>query len=490
MSNEGRKHIIVSILGFFLMFVFGYICPTWGPVTRMGVQYLGILIGWIVMCAFGIPMSMASVMSIAACALPGYYTAATVITGSIGSSFTVQALFIFVLVYIFEESGTGEFLVRWMLSRKFINGRPYLFTACFLFAIIVIGSCIGSFGALMITITVLENVAAVTGMKKQDDWIRFLLISVVGLSGITEIMYPFKPYAELYSGIFNSTLVSIGTSVSGATYLTTSITIAVMSFLLLLFVARFVFRFDLTKIKALDVTTLQTEEFKRIKPNQVIIFVAIIASFFHPFIVMLLPKGTFMYVFLNDMGQALFMALVIAILSLIRIDGKPIMNPAVAFAKGVNWNVIFAVGSVLVVGGGISAEGSGVTAWLLGIFSGTLGKMGPVPVIVIVSLLGCFITQFFSNASTAIILLTALAPMATVMYQNGVNVSVFVAVIGIGTLTACLLPCGSGQSAIMFGTDMFNDSEGQRWALSKGLIVAVTLAIAVMLAGILCISVL
>ena len=80
--------------------------------------------------------------------------------------------------------------------------------------------------------------------------------------------------------------------------------------------------------------------------------------------------------------------------------------------------------------------------------------------------------------------------MATVMYQNGVNVSVFVAVIGIGTLSACLLPCGSGQSAIMFGTDMFNDSDGQRWALSKGLIVAVTLAIAVMLAGILCISVL
>lgn len=113
------------------MFGFGYVCPTWGSVTRMGVQYLGILIGWIVMCAFGIPMSMASVMSIAACALPGYYTAATVITGSIGSSFTVQALFIFVLVYVFEESGTGEFLVRWILSRRFINGRPYLFTACF-----------------------------------------------------------------------------------------------------------------------------------------------------------------------------------------------------------------------------------------------------------------------------------------------------------------------------------------------------------------------
>ena len=71
MTRVNRKHIIVSILGVFFMFGFGYVCPTWGSVTRMGVQYLGILIGWIVMCAFGIPMSMASVMSIAACALPG-----------------------------------------------------------------------------------------------------------------------------------------------------------------------------------------------------------------------------------------------------------------------------------------------------------------------------------------------------------------------------------------------------------------------------------
>lgn len=490
MAQANRKHIIVSLLGVFFMFVFGHICPTWATVTRMGVQYLGILIGWIVMCAFGIPMSMASVMSIAACTLPGYFTAATAITGSIGSSFTIQALFIFVLVYVFEESGTGEFLVRWILSRKFINGRPYLFTACFLLAIIVIGSCIGSFGALMITITVLENVATVTGMKKQDDWIRFLLVSVVGLSGITEIMYPFKPYAQLYSGIFNSTLSSIGTSVSGTTYLLTSITIAVISYILLLLVARFVFKFDLTKIKELDVTTLQTDEFKKMKPNQIIILFAIIISFFHPFIVMLLPEGSAAYNFLNNMGQALFMALVISILSLIRIDGKPLMNPAVAFAKGVNWNVIFAVGSVLVVGAGISADESGITAWLLEVFSGSLGKMGIIPVMIIVSLLGCFITQFFSNASTAIILLTALAPMAVVMYQDGINVSVFVATIGIGTLSACLLPCGSGQAAIMFGTDFFNGADGQRWALSKGLIIAITIAIAVTLAGVICIAVL
>ncbi|MDY4031728.1 MAG: hypothetical protein SOY64_01495 [Pyramidobacter sp.] len=81
------KNTVVSLIGVFFMFIFGHICPTWGPVTRLGVHYLGIMIGWIVMCACGLPMSMASVMPMAACTLPGFFTPATVISSSIGSPF-------------------------------------------------------------------------------------------------------------------------------------------------------------------------------------------------------------------------------------------------------------------------------------------------------------------------------------------------------------------------------------------------------------------
>ena len=73
--------------------------------------------------------------------------------------------------------------------------------------------------------------------------------------------------------------------------------------------------------------------------------------------------------------------------------------------------------------------------------------------------------------------------------KHGVNVSVLPPIIGIGTLTACLLPCGSGQSAIMLGTDIFA-GDGQKWALSKGVLILVTVTIGIILAGVICISVL
>lgn len=490
MNKANVKRTLVALIGIFFMFVFGHVCPVWATVTRMGVQYLGIMIGWIIMCACGLPMTTTSIMAMSACVLPGFFTAATAITSSVGSPFCLLVIFIFVLVHVFEESGTGEFLVRWFLSRKIVNGRPYCFTAIFLFAIIVIGSIIGSFGALMLTIAILNNIAVVSGLKKQDDWIRFLLLSVVGISGVTEILYPFKPYAQLYCSIFNASLVSIGTKISDSSYLVTSVTIAVLCYAVLMILARFVFRFDLTKIKELDVSTLQSGEFKKMKPDQVIILFAVIISFFHPFITMLLPKDSYIYFFMNTMGQSLFMGIVISLLALIHIHGKPLLEPVSAFAKGVNWHIVFGMGMVLLVGSALASDKCGISKWLLEMFQGSLAHMGIIPITIVVALLSCLVTQFFSNSATAIIFCSALGPISVSMYQNGINVSVFPAVIGLGTFAACILPSGSGQSAIMLGTEIFEGSNGQMWAFTKGLVILAALTLAVVLAGVICITVL
>ncbi|MDY4031729.1 MAG: anion permease [Pyramidobacter sp.] len=131
------------------------------------------------------------------------------------------------------------------------------------------------------------------------------------------------------------------------------------------------------------------------------------------------------------------------------------MDPVSAFAKGVNWHVVFATGSVLLVGSAMASDKCGIAAWLLAMFSDGLGHMDIIPIMIVVALLSCIVAQFFSNSATAIIFLTALAPLAVVMLGKCVNVSVFPPIIGIGTLTACLLPSGSGQSATMLGTEIF-----------------------------------
>lgn len=480
---------IQLILAMLFIFVFGHIIPTWGPVTRMGVQYISIMVGWIWLCVLEGSLLLPSVLAMVGCLIPGYFTAATLVSATLGNSITILMIFIFILVYIFQQSKTGDFLVRWLLSRKVVNGRPYLFTAFFLLAIIVIGSVIGSFGIILLAIAILYAIVDVAGMEKKHDWVRFLLISTVALSGVTEIMYPFKPYAVLYNSIFDAQLNTIGTQVSGSTWTITAVVISLLCFVLLMLLARFVFKFDLTKIKALDVSLLQTDEYKKMSKKQIIVLVTVLITFFYPFILQLMPKENAVYNLLSGIGQYFAMAFAVCILCLIRVDGEPVCDANDVFKNGTNWGIIFGVGAVLAIGGALSSDDCGVSAWLLSIFENLFSGMSPVLIIAIVAVLCCFVTQFFSNSATAIIFLTALAPLAVTLYQQGVNVSVFTPIIGIGTLTACLLPSGSGQSAIMLGTDIFAD-DGQKWALSKGILVLLAVAVGVILAGVICISIL
>lgn len=483
--KTSKSKMIQTVIALLIMFVAGFIIPTWGPVTRMGVQYLCIMVGWIYLSIITGGLLLSSVIALTACVIPGYYTAASIVSTTLGNSITLLMIFIFIMVYIFQKTQTGEFLVRWLLSRKVVNGRPYLFTAFFFIAIIVIGS----FGIILLAIAILDALAEVTGMDKKNDWFRFLLLATVALSGTTEVFFPFKPYAALYMSIFDAQLNTIGAACDGNTWLITAAIMAVLSFVILMLLARFAFKFDLRRMKELDVSVLQTPEFKKMSKKQVIVLISVILTFFYPFILMLLPKESGVYLFLNNIGQNLFMGFVICLLCLIHVDGEPIAEIGDVFKNGTNWQIIFAVGSVIAIGGAMAADVCGVATWLLSIFQGVFGGMSIVTVVIIVCLLSCIITQFFSNSATAILFLTALAPLAVALYQEGVNVSVFPALIGTGTLTACLLPSGSGQSAIMLSTDIFAD-DGQQWALSKGIVVLVAVTLAIVASGIISILVL
>ena len=487
--KKTSSRTIQLILALMFVFVFGHIIPTWSTVTRMGVEYISIMVGWIWLCVLEGSLLLPSIMAMVGCLIPGYFTPATLVAATLGNSITILMIFIFILVYVFQQSKTGDFLVRWLLSRKIVNGRPYLFTAFFLAAIIVIGSVIGSFGIILLTIAILCAVVEVSGMDRQDDWVRFLLISTVALSGVTEIMYPFKPYAVLYNSIFDAQLSAVGTQCSGSTWVITAVVISILCFAFLMLLARFVFKFDLTKLKQLDVSLLQTEEYKRMSRKQVIVLVTVLVTFFYPFILQLMPKENAVYALLSGIGQYFAMAFAVCVLCLLRIDGEPVCEANDVFKNGANWGIIFGVGAVLAIGGALASEDCGVSAWLLSIFENLFGGMSPAAIIAIVAVLSCFVTQFFSNSATAIMFLTALAPLAVNLYQQGVNVSVFTPIIGIGTLTACLLPSGSGQSAIMLGTDIFA-GDGQKWALSKGILVLLAVALGVILAGVICVSVL
>ena len=222
-------------------------------------------------------------------------------------------------------------------------------------------------------------------------WFRFLLLATVALSGTTEVFFPFKPYAALYMSIFDAQLNTIGAASDGNTWLITAAIMAVLSFVILMLLARYTFKFELRRIKEQDVSVLQTPQFKKMSKKQVIVLISVILTFFYPFILLLLPKESGVYLFLSNIGQNLFMGFVICLLCRIHVDGEPFAEIGDVFKNGTNWQIIFAGGSVIAIGGAMAADVCGVATWLLSIFQGVFGGMSIVSVIKIVSLQGIII---------------------------------------------------------------------------------------------------
>ena len=54
----------------------------------MGVQYLCIMIGWIYMSIVTGGLLLSSVIALTACVIPGYYTAASIVSTTLGNSIT------------------------------------------------------------------------------------------------------------------------------------------------------------------------------------------------------------------------------------------------------------------------------------------------------------------------------------------------------------------------------------------------------------------
>lgn len=476
-----KKKLPHWIIGMFLMFIFGYICPTWSVVTRLGVKMLGVFLGWLVLSLSGYGLLVPSLLAMLACILTGYYDAEAVIA-SVGSSTMYLLVCIFIMVHFFAESKTGEYLVRWLLSRKIFKGKPYLLTFAFLLTMELIGTIIGALGIIVLTIAILKSLADVLGMEKGDPWFRFLLLCVVAFSGTAELALPFKATAIFFMNVFNGVLNSSGLAINPMHHLVVGVVTILLNAVLSLLLAKFAFRFDLEKVRAIDGSALQDGEFKKIKPSQVIVLVLTVLGFFYPVIIMVFPAA--IYEQLNAFGQGMFMTLCICLLAFLRIGGEKVVDIGDAFARGISWDAIFAGGAISLVGSALGASATGFSDWMLQLFGPMFSNLGIVGTIILLVVISCVVTQVFSNLATGLLLSYIIAPLCIQFNARGFNISIFPALISIGAMSACLLPSGGGTAAVALGSDIFRDDP--KWTLRHGIPVLVAAIVSLVISGIIC----
>lgn len=201
-------HIIICAA---LMIGFGYIPPV-APLTPEGMRIIGIFIGMVYGWLTS-GMIWPNLLAIVIVVLYNVTTLANFLVIGLGADTTALMIFSVILISAVNESGVGRFLAAWILSRKILTGRPWLFTTVFLLSCMLLTSFANPYVMILVFWGMLYNVLNMFGIKPFEKYTNVMVGGVVLASTVGMSVFPFKGIAMILLKLYeNISGITVGLS--------------------------------------------------------------------------------------------------------------------------------------------------------------------------------------------------------------------------------------------------------------------------------------
>lgn len=403
MSSETQKkdlfylHVIIYFL---LTFGVGLLPPI--GVTAYGMKIIGVFLGLVYGWTF-LGFAWPSLFSMIALGFTGYDTPPNIIAAGIGHPTVCFTIFVLTFVEYCRSSGLNDSMAKWLLSRKIFIGRPWIFFFTILFGTFIISIGVGAVGAVFIISGILYTMCEEVGYKKGDNFPAYLLAGVC-IAGV--LSFAASPWlGQILLGIMTLDAVSGGTcTTSYASIMVVAFPICIITIILYTLTIRFIFHPDVTPMTRLTKEYLESiEKTISINTEQKIAAFSVIVFMLLMLIPGFLPKGTSASAFFSKFSLAAGVALILSILSIIRINKKPIFDFVSCAKQGVNWGVVIMLAASIPVSSALDAEGTGVSELLTGLLGGLLNGDNVLGFLIIFITICVIATQFTHNVTIVLV---------------------------------------------------------------------------------------
>mgnify|MGYP006907456094 FL=1 len=166
--KKQQKHFLIAILAGVLLY---FLLPEANGLTKAGIAMLSVFLPTIYLwltCG----TSWTSLLSVTVAVLLGTYAGANAY-GTLWGNVVCAAIIPFMMVAtVLEESGAFEWIVKWIISRKFIHGRPTLFMIMLTLAMIIISIFTAPQVVAVLFFKLLEDVTTSIGYTKEDSFYK------------------------------------------------------------------------------------------------------------------------------------------------------------------------------------------------------------------------------------------------------------------------------------------------------------------------------
>lgn len=444
-KKKNTAYWINTAIVFILMFGIGQL-PTFGQISDMGMQILGIFIGTLYgWCTVGLVWP--SLIAILAIGSSGYCTVTEAFITGFGNEIPITIIVVYVLAAFMEETGLSGYLANWFISRKIGEGRPWVFTFLIFLAAYVLSALISLYATIIILWTIFYKICDQIGEKHGSKYTGMVIAGIVIICSLTGMMFPFKPFAVIVLGLAGQGL-GAAVEYNFVTWTVWNIIISFAMMILYMLACRFLIRPDMTNVKEAGAkyASLRSE---KMNTNQKIAMVVLIVFFFGLMLPSVVPDSVPGMAWLSNMGVIGLGTLCVTVMAIARKkDKKEFVSVPQLIKHGVNWELIILIAATMPLSNALEAEESGVLqtviAWMTQVFSG----LNATAFLVIITVLFIFVTQVTHNLVLVMVFTPVLVQMGTTFGANPLLVSLM---IYYAAFTAFCTPAASSNAALIFG---------------------------------------
>ena len=442
MKSAAKKTYLHVAIAIVLGLIVKLCIPASNGLTDVGVNVLAVTIPTLYLW-LTLNTHWTSLLFLALLIMTGAMTPNAVWAGSMGHFSVITMIIFMALNFCLTETGVINKVCNWFITRKVVKGRPYVFIGMFFASMLVLGMFMDNLSLAVIYVGIAEVLCAKIGFKKGDPFYTCMFMGIMWVDVVISIASPIAHAPCLI--LMSMMSAQLGLSITYAQWLAVGIPFAIIMFVVIMICVR-VWHPDATAYNNYDVEA----ERKNTKPLSTAGKIASVV-FIIALVMMILPEvlknSVPALAYWSSIGVVAIAILACAILCVIHIDDKPILNMPAAM-KSLPMGAIIFAGVVCVMSNPITSELTGINVWMSNSLQPMLAGVSPFLIMFILALAALIMTNFLSNVVT----MTLFFNIGVALLNGGsLNMGMYAMVIGIASAMATLTPSACAPMPLIFG---------------------------------------
>lgn len=415
----------------------------WAPtngLTASGVSLLAVFIPTIILWLF-CDTGWTSLLSCVALAFMLVADGDTVFMTMWGNNVCVRVISLSIMATVMTEGGATQWIAKWFISRRAVHGRPYVFLFFTGIVGVLLGFVVSPPIIVLLFISLNESVALSIGYSRKDKFYKASMFVSLWCACWSDVI---SPFGRTVSTTVIALMESYGYSIPPFQWLSFSVPFAILGIFCQLIIIKYVYRPDCSNFVNFDDAAIRKELVDAPMTKQgklgVVCVLSCVVLWMLPSL-SFLPEWVTMY--FRTIGTGASVNLMVLILCLVPIDGKPVIDLGKALAK-VPWKLIVFVGAIIFFSSYMGSDAYGIKTYLINVL-GPVAQNVPVFTLSILGLILTIIaTNFMSNTVTASVAVSVFIPVIA-LYDGLPEKFIIFTAIAIATLadSACCTLAGS-----------------------------------------------